>query len=294
MLHVGLLSELAGAFDADGIDWLVMKGPMLAATLYPAIGDRTYGDLDLLVRRRDYARAMTLLEGLGFVHAIHNWALTEEMLNGQVSMSRGRLTIDLHWHLHYSRQDRRPFQLAPEAMIERRRTMLLSGVRAPVFDAEDNLLSLAFHAGRSDGHRLVWFKDIERAIAVDPPDFDTLVQRSRAAGCAPTVGLMLRRSRELLGADVPADVTASLVPVALGLADHLVCKLDHPIRLDDRPSLTRAFTRSLRSSTAATIAEVPARTARRMRLRVRPPRENETDDPAEKARYLTAVANATD
>jgi hypothetical protein len=294
MLHVGLLAELAGALDADGIDWLVMKGPMVAATLYPAIGDRTYGDLDLLVRRRDYARAMAILEGLGFVHAIHNWALTEEMLNGQVSMSRGGLTVDLHWHLHYSRQDRRPFKLVPEAMIERRRTLGLSGVRAPVFDSEDNLLALAFHAGRSDGHRLVWFKDIERAIVVDPPDFDELVRRSLETGCAPTVGLMLRRSRDLLGADVPPEVITSLAPRTLALADRLVCRVDHPIRFDDSPSLARAFTRSLRSSTATTIADVPTRAARWARLRVRPPRENETDDPAEKARFLHAVATASE
>ena len=32
-------------------------------------------------------------------------------------------------------------------------------------DSVDTLLSLAFHAARSDGHRLVWSKDIERVVA---------------------------------------------------------------------------------------------------------------------------------
>ena len=46
-------------------------------------------------------------------------------------------------------------------------------------------MTLAFHAARSDGHRLVWLKDIERALAVESRDLDELVRRCRASRCAP-------------------------------------------------------------------------------------------------------------
>ena len=39
--------------------------------------------------------------------------------------------IDLHWHLHYSEQDRRPFAFPIEAMIDRSRRVPVSGVEHP-------------------------------------------------------------------------------------------------------------------------------------------------------------------
>jgi hypothetical protein len=179
-------------------------------------------------------------------------------------------------------------------MIERRRNMTLSGVPSTTLDPVDNLIALAFHAARSDGHRLVWLKDIERAIAVDPADPAELVARAREAGVGPPVGLMLQRACGLLGADVPADVVGALVPRGLAALDRLALRVGHPIQPHDRPTFNRFFTRSVRSSTAATIVDVPARAARRVARRLNPPAENETDDPLQKARFLAAVANSTD
>ena len=183
---VGALNQIGRAFDEAGLSWVVMKGPVVAALLYPDVGDRTYGDLDLLVDRRDFAQAMQILEDFGYEHSIHNWALAEEMLAGQVGMTSPAVSIDLHWHLHYSHEDRRPFALDPEAMIERNRRVVVSGVSVPTLDTVDTLLTLAFHAARSDGHRLVWFKDVERSVAVDAPDFDELVRRCRACALRAT------------------------------------------------------------------------------------------------------------
>ena len=176
---VGALDRIGRAFDERGLSWVVMKGPVVAALLYPEPGDRLYKDLDLLVSRRTSPPRSGVLEDLGYRHSIHNWALTEEMLIGEIGMSNGPITIDLHWHLHFSRRDRLPFALDPEAMIDRGRLVSISGVRAPVLDSVDNLMTLAFHAARSDGHRLLWLKDVERAIAVERPDLDEVVRRCR-------------------------------------------------------------------------------------------------------------------
>ena len=232
---------------------------------------------------------MRLLEGLGYEHTIHNWALAEEMLAGQIGMTSPNAQIDLHWHLHYSHEDRRPYAIDPEAMIERRRLVTVSGVTVPTLDPVDELLTLAFHAARSDGHRLVWFKDIERALSVERPDLDELVRRCRAYRCAPPVGLILGRARTLLDADVPDEILRSLTPVALQLTDRAVFAVAHPVQLDERPTVTRAYTRSVRSSLIASVAAVPTRGARQLRRHLHPPPLNETDSPAEKECYLNAV-----
>lgn len=292
LVVVGGLSQIDDAFD--GLSWLVMKGPELAARVYPDVGDRAYTDVDLLVSRRDYPAAMSILTELGYEPTMHNWALAEDMLAGQVGMTNGRLKIDLHWHLHYSGEDRRPFALDPEGMLERRRTGDISGLQLPIPEPVDGLLTLAFHAARSDGHRLVWMKDIERAVAVDEPDLDELVIRCRDQRCGPPVGLMLHRARAIVGADVPVDAIDVLTPAALRVADRGVCAVVDPVQLHERPTLTRLFTRSVRSSLASTVVEVPARTWHLMSRRLRPPVVSETDDADEKASYLRAVATASE
>ncbi|HEX2782460.1 MAG TPA: nucleotidyltransferase family protein [Ilumatobacteraceae bacterium] len=287
---VGALSQIARVFDEAELSWVVMKGPVVAGLFYPDVGDRTYGDLDLLLDRRDFALGMQLLEDLGYEHGIHNWALAERMLAGQVSLTSPLVSIDLHWHLHYSHEDRRPFAIDPEAMVGRARRVVVSGVNVPTLDPVDTLLMLAFHAARSDGHRLVWHKDVERALAVEQPDLDELVRRCRSARCAPPVGLILARARGLLDAEFPDEIIHALTPVSLRVADRVASGFGPSVQLHDRSTPSRVYTRSVRSSLAATLYAVPERGARLLRRFLRPPRVNESDDAEEKASYLQAVS----
>jgi hypothetical protein len=292
LIVVGALSDIARAFDAAALNWLVMKGPVVASQLYPSTGDRSYGDLDLLVGQQDFGAAVRILEQLGYRHTIHNWRRAEEMLAGEIGLISSTMAIDLHWHLHYSRQDRRPFALDPGAMLERARRVDVSGVDVPTLDPVDTLMTLAFHAARSDGHRLIWLKDIERGVAVDGADLDELVRRCRLYRCAPPVGLILARAQRMLGAQVPQEVVDATTPSALQVIDRMACAAVDPIQLHERDTLTRALTRSVRSSLVESLMDVPARTSRWALARLRPPTPNETDDPSEKERYFEAVATS--
>lgn len=290
LVMVGALSLIASAFDDAEVTWTVMKGPVVATLLYEGIGDRRYGDLDLLVDRRDFGSAVRILEDLGYQHTIHDWARAEQMLAGEIGMASPSVAIDLHWHLHYSRQDRRQFALDPREMLERARRVEVSGLEVPTFDRVDTLLTLAFHAARSDGHRLIWLKDVERAVAVDQPDIDELIGRARSYRCAPPVGLILERARRMLGAQVSRDAVNAMTPRSLQVIDRLSCLMVDPIQLDERDTVTRALTRSARSSLADSLADVPLRTVRWIQPKVFPPQPNESDDPIEQESYFRAVA----
>jgi hypothetical protein len=293
LLVVGALSEVARAFDDRSFAWVVMKGPVVAELLYADAGDRGYADLDLLVARHDFPRAMATLEELGYVSAIKNWALAERMLAGQVTLTGPIIQIDLHWALHYSDEDRRPFGFFPEAMIERARRVEAAGLRIPTFDSADTLVNLAFHAARSGGHRLLWLKDIERSIAVDRPDLDEVVRRALANRCGPPVGIVLDRTASILDADVPDEVIRALLPLSLRVVNRATERFVPPIRLHERDSITRWLTRSVRSSTASTVVETPRRAVHKLIRASRPPQPNETDDPSEKASFLHAVSTST-
>ena len=175
-------------------------------------------------------------------------------------------------------------------MVERARRVAVSGLTVPTLDPVDTLLTLAFHAARSDGHRLLWLKDVERAVAVDAPDLDELVRRCHTYRCAPPVGLILGRARTLLDADIPDEIIDATTPWALRAVDRLAFRLVHPVQLHERDTVTRWLSRSVRSSVVTSLAAVPVRGARSLVTAVHPPLVNESDSPDEKASYLRAVS----
>src|SRR4029079_436314 len=156
----------------------------------------------------------------------------------------------------------------------------------------DTLLTLAFHAARSDGHRLMWFKDVERSVVVDEPDLDELVRRARAYRCGGPVGLILNRARYLLGAPVPLEVVLELMPRALRIVGERATRVENPLQLHERSTVTRWLTRSVRASVTSSMVAIPQRAVRSVHRTLRRPPENETDDPGEKASYLRAVAGS--
>ena len=60
------LQKVLHAFNEAGITVILMKGPVLAYTLYPRPQLRTYHDFDMLIHPGDLSRAPDVLVGLGY------------------------------------------------------------------------------------------------------------------------------------------------------------------------------------------------------------------------------------
>jgi Uncharacterised nucleotidyltransferase len=90
-----LTAEVAGAFDDAGIDFLVMKGPVIASWLYPA-EVRPYGDSDILVPRRDWERAAAVLQRLGFSDYLGPLGHPRMESFASTAYARGDDNVDLH------------------------------------------------------------------------------------------------------------------------------------------------------------------------------------------------------
>ena len=82
---------------------ILLKGAALAATLYPSIGLRPMGDLDLLVPEERLAEAVARLKALGYVQPHPEMAAGLNALAGHhVNLQGGRdvhLPVELHWPL---------------------------------------------------------------------------------------------------------------------------------------------------------------------------------------------------
>jgi hypothetical protein len=260
MRTVGDLALAAGALEAAGVPFLVVKGPVLAEAVYPRFDLRSYSDLDLLVAEPFLHTAVEALEAeqrTDLPKDLHS-ALGAE---GQIQLTaRYGTSIDLHWHLINRASIRRGFSLPIEQLFARARIVSLGGVEVSTLDASDTLVHLALHAGLAGGTRLVWLKDVERAIAAQPTDWDEVVRRARAWGSGDLIAVVLRRSRTALGADIPDDVLAAL---GAGRGWQRIVRaaerMSPPTRSPARPSLTKAITRATRGSIAASAVALARR-----------------------------------
>ena len=74
--HFGFLAVLdrfSTAFEAADVDWVVLKGPVLAEIIYGATS-RGYTDLDLMVPARQLRQAIAALETAGADLPVADWA----------------------------------------------------------------------------------------------------------------------------------------------------------------------------------------------------------------------------
>ena len=94
-----LAAEIATAFAAAGIESLILKGPVLAAWLYPE-ETRPYGDADLMVAPRHWDAAVAILEGLGFSDHLGPLAHPRMESFASTAFLRGEDNLDLHCVLH--------------------------------------------------------------------------------------------------------------------------------------------------------------------------------------------------
>jgi len=96
-----LTAELFGLlelFSSQGIEALVVKGPVLAVQAYGDPAMRSYGDLDMLVRQRNIRRATELMSAAGYVPAVSLSAIDAGKIPGQYLFSKtdSKIIVELH------------------------------------------------------------------------------------------------------------------------------------------------------------------------------------------------------
>jgi hypothetical protein len=210
---VGALKAARTALESIAASWLVVKGPALTETAYGRPGLRLYYDLDLVVPRESFASVLEALEREGFVLIDRNWDLIRRYMIGELVLSRQEgPEIDVHWDFLYDRELRREVRMPFHELNARARPITIGGIAARTLESTDTLISIALHACKQGGDRLIWSKDIERTVANDPPDWAAVVERSLAWRVNLFVGAMLLRSQRVLSAAVPDEVVRELLP----------------------------------------------------------------------------------
>jgi hypothetical protein len=173
---------------------------------------------------------------------------------------------DVHWHLLNRENVRDGFSITTDDLFDRSRAIDVGGRSIPTLDPVDTLLHVALHAALSGGDRLIWLKDIERALVVEHPSWDDVIQRAETWKAGRSVAITLNRARRSLGAPVPEEVLDSLFASRLwrGLSD----RIDHRSpteRSVGRESPAVFWAQLTRNSGPATVRAVLNRASRRLR-----------------------------
>jgi hypothetical protein len=198
------LQSLAESFDRAGVEFVVLKGPTFAHGPYPDPSWRPFGDLDLLVRGRDWRGACQLLEAAGYHRDLPEprRGFDERFGKAATHTGPGGLQVDLHRTLVLG-----PFGLwlQPEELFERTETFELGGRTLRRLDDTALLLHAAMHA--SLGWRppfLLSVRDVAQVAgegAVDWRAAEDLAWRWRLAA---VIRHAFEAATEMLGARLPA------------------------------------------------------------------------------------------
>jgi Uncharacterised nucleotidyltransferase len=154
-----LTAEVVSIFGVEGIEALVLKGPVLAAWLYP--GElRVYRDSDIMVAPKDRARAVGLLEEMGF----RSWALAPLSVDpGGTDFRLGDKSVDLHSAIPGLFGSPESIWADISARSER---LHVGGIELSIPDRDTLLLHVVVHAGHhANMAAFRAFEDLRRAIA---------------------------------------------------------------------------------------------------------------------------------
>ena len=231
MLHlIGKQLKVYRALKDHGIPVAIFKGAVLAQMAYGEVALRQAGDIDVLVPRRHFADARSLLESLGYEMTP---PLTEAQLASHLAFhceipfmrDEWFTIVDLHWNLAP-----RSFVFALEAdeVMSRLQSVSLGGTAIETFCDEDMVLYLSMHGSKHLWHRLEWIVSLAELLRASPNlNWPMVLQRAEDAHATRMLGLGLRLVEEFSDVRMERQILQSTDPegvmkrMATGIRDRI-------------------------------------------------------------------------
>jgi hypothetical protein len=220
-------ADVLRAFEAAGIESLLLKGPSVARWLYDNDDPRGYADCDLLVRPAQLGHAEDLLGDMGFAPIVDRRGMPDWWQEHAIEWVRkdDGAVVDLHRTLSGVGVD--PEELW-QALAQQREEIAVGGFPAQTLTVPGRAFMLALHAAH---HGVGWGRfmaDMERAVStVDIATWEAAAKLAASLEATPAFATGLRlteEGRELASqlelpsqASVRATLTATTPPpIALG------------------------------------------------------------------------------
>jgi hypothetical protein len=214
VLHlVGKQLRVHKLFKENGIAVALFKGPLLAQMAYGEIALRQAGDIDLLIERRHFDHARSLLESLGYemFPRLTPAQLASHLNNNcEIQFMRDEwfTVVDLHWELAPRSF---VFNVKAEEIMSRLQSVSFAGTTVETFSPEDLVLYQAMHGAKHLWRRLEWITSLAESVRASAAiDWDTILERATQARATRMLGLGLRLVEEFSDVQIPSHVLAAV------------------------------------------------------------------------------------
>lgn len=234
--HYQELWRLTTILAEENIPVILLKGIYLADTVYDNIGLREMSDIDLLVREADLPRITGILLNLGYTQerSASLDAAIQVLRHLPRFTNKQNVAMEIHWHITKKSE---PQTIDAEALWNRSRPVTVAGCHARCLSPEDLLLHLCLHAAYQ--HNFTFgLKPLYDIAATTEKfrhvlDWQAIINRGIAWRMNKGLYLALRLAKELLAADVDAEVIRCLAPRDMDeriyrLAREHTCCSGHP------------------------------------------------------------------
>lgn len=264
LLVAGELRRIAGALEAAGVDFIVLKGVPLALRLTGRLDGRgrRIRDNDILVRRADLTRAVAVVEALGYARPPFSVA-SQLTTNFQYELFKQvpggpRLPVEIHWA---------PFPpllypVAEEYVWRQSEVADLGDWKVLVFDKPSTVIHLAAHFVQHGGSVEWILRDLALAWNTWAGEIDLVRLRSLAG----EMGLLHVLAFSLRAADDRGLLTVPPLVLRSRRADMLGRLLPASKLCTPRPHPD--YVRSLQMLALVDVERIP----RWLLLRLVPPR----------------------
>jgi len=248
LLAARILGRVLASLEQAEVPVIPLKGVALSESLYGDATLRVSSDVDILVRRRDMARAFAVLVGLGYdgvdmepeVGARNfDLLLASNIEYAFAPPESPRCPVELHWDIawRWPRDASAIADLWGEA-----RPRLFRGVEARALSPEWEILYLAVHAARHRWQALKWLVDVHEICVRGEVNWAEVWGKARRFGLVDVLRITLAACLALLETPIPAHIAVGGLPRWLSLFPSAPGSLGiwreavYPARLFARPS----------------------------------------------------------
>jgi hypothetical protein len=221
------LQKIARCFEQRGIEFLAHKGPALAQLLYGDPAMRQFGDLDVIVRSRDFRRAKDVLIESGYDSNLrlsprHEQALLRSGYECSFGLNSARNLVELQWQIvprFYS------INFDIDALFSRSMQVNLDDVALRTLGPEDLLMVLCVHAAKHEWVQLGMLRDIAALMNFDL-DWNWIVAEARRLGIIKILQVSLLAANKLFNVSCRKELPSANEDTA-ELASAVVSRLQH-------------------------------------------------------------------
>ncbi|MFC1548576.1 nucleotidyltransferase family protein [Candidatus Omnitrophota bacterium] len=167
-IHASLLSynlllrerveNILRPFNEAGIPVILLKGIAMLNDIYRDTNDRVLGDVDMLVKKKDFEKVKHILTSAGFSF-IHGNMVNAEVYGAETPVE---IYIDLHNHLMNPKSPAQKKVYDPDesGIWDNAVPVEFGGQKAYTLCIEDRIIYLCFHMLKERFSKDKWFKDL--------------------------------------------------------------------------------------------------------------------------------------